>query len=96
MDLNTLVIKLQNENFELRKKVDDFGKNKFLPLLDKDLTLTEKDECKVLISDYINKKSELIQAKNANQLLYIINFLIEYINSKEKVFKEKVNKQLIA
>ena len=33
----------------------------------------------------------MINAKSANQLYYIIDFLIEYISSKEKAFKEKIN-----
>ena len=31
-----------------------------------------------------------INAKNANQLFYIIDFLIEYINNKESSYKNKM------
>jgi hypothetical protein len=75
----------------------------FLEILPNDLNPYEKDECKILISEYLNDstKDKKIHAKTANQLHYIIDFLIEYINNKERVFKEKMtnvvdeNRQLI-
>jgi hypothetical protein len=36
-----------------------------------------------------NKKS--LQTSNANQLFFIIDFLIDYVKSREKIYKEKVN-----
>lgn len=52
----------------------------------------QKDECKIIISDYLNDSSpnKKLKARNVNQLLYIIDFLIEYINNKERVYREKV------
>ena len=46
--------------------------------------LHEKDECKIIISDYLNERHEgkQIQAKNVNQLYFIIDFLIDYINNR--------------
>ena len=69
----------------------------------RELTDVEKDECKIIISEYLNDNSheKTIQCTNANQLYYIIDFLIEYINTKEKTYKEKMmhvlkeNKELI-
>lgn len=50
----------------------------------------EKEECKIIISEYLNSDREKkINAKNANQLYFIIDFLIEYINNKEKNYLEK-------
>jgi len=71
--------------------------NNHLPLLQKEFTQYEKDECKILISEYLNdiSKDKKINAKNANQLFYIIDFLIEYINNKEKFYKEKVIKKSV-
>ncbi len=58
----------------------------------KELNQYEKDECKILISEYLNDSSneKKINAKSTSQLYYIIDFLIEYINNKEKHYKEKV------
>jgi hypothetical protein len=72
------------------------GTKNILPYLNNDLTQYEKDECKILISEYLNdsSKNKRLNAKNANQLYYIIDFLIEYINNKEKLYKEKVNKSI--
>lgn len=58
----------------------------------KELSQYEKDECKILVSEYLNDsaKDKKIKAKNANQLFHIIDFLIEYINNKEKHYKEKM------
>lgn len=58
---------------------------------DEDISLFEKEECKIIISDYLsnNDKNKRINAKNANQLFFIIDFLIEYINNKEKLYKDK-------
>ncbi len=58
----------------------------------KELNQYEKDECKILISEYLNdlSKDKKLNAKNNSQLFYIIDFLIEYINNKEKFYKEKV------
>jgi len=62
-------------------------------LTKKELTQYEKDECKILISEYLNdpSKHKQIKAKTTFQLFFIIDFLIEYINNKEKLYKEKVN-----
>ena len=51
------------------------------------------DECKVIINDYINDNSEgkKLKAKNSKQLFYIIDFLLDYINNRENIFKEKIN-----
>ena len=38
-----------------------------------------------------NDKNKRINAKNANQLFFIIDFLIEYINNKEKIYKDKTS-----
>ena len=99
MDLNLLVLKLQNENNELRRRLNEknstsndincsneIGKKE-------ELSDFEKDECKIIISDYLNERHEgkQIQAKNVNQLYFIIDFLIDYINNKEKTYKEKMN-----
>ena len=71
---------------------ENMERNNFLPFLNEELTQYEKDECKILISEYLNDstKNKKILAKNANQLFHIIDFLIEYINNKEKIYKEKV------
>ena len=104
MDLNILVNKLYNENKDLRNKLELFQKNNqggnflinknYLEILNKELTDFEKDECKILISDYLNDESEnkKIHASNANQLFFIIDFLIDYIKMTE-VLQE--NKELI-
>ena len=62
-----------------------------------ELSPYEKDECKILISDYLNNSDggKILQAKNVNQLNYIIDFLIEYINNKERIFKEKMGMSFI-
>ena len=67
-----------------------------MPYLNQELSEFEKDECKILISDYLNEKNKgkKIKATNVNQLLYIIDFLIEYINNKEKSYKEKMTELL--
>ena len=64
--------------------------------MNQELSEFEKDECKILISDYLNEKNKgkKIKATNVNQLLYIIDFLIEYINNKEKSYKEKMTELL--
>jgi hypothetical protein len=64
-----------------------------MEILETDLNPYQKDECKILISEYLNdsQTNKKLNAKNANQLMYIIDFLIEYINNKERVYKEKVN-----
>ena len=106
MDLNVLVNKLQTENTLLKKKINEVEKNKnydkniqntkILPILDGELSEFEKDECKILISDYLNDKNEgkKIKAKNVNQLFYIIDFLIEYINNKETSYKNKMTEMI--
>jgi hypothetical protein len=74
-----------------------------LEILNKDLNPNEKDECKIIISDYLNNpsKNKKLEAKNANQLFFIVDYLIQYINNKERVFKEKIgnlnhdNKEII-
>ena len=108
MDLNVLVNQLQTENSILKKKIEEVERNKGnnnkiiennkknLPILDGELSEFEKDECKILISDYLNDKNEgkKINAKNANQLFYIIDFLIEYINNKESSYKTKMTEMI--
>ena len=109
MDLNVLVNQLQTENTYLKKKIDELEKNKnnindnkiienknYLPILDGELSEFEKDECKILISDYLNDKTEgkKIKAKNVNQLFYIIDFLIDYINNKETNYKNKMTEMI--
>ena len=61
-------------------------------MINKELDQEEKNECKIIISEYLNNsmKSKKIEAKNANQLFYIIDYLIEFINKKERVYKEKI------
>ena len=70
MDLNVLVNQLQTENSLLKKKIEEVERNKGnnnkniennkknLPILDGELSEFEKDECKILISDYLNDKNE--------------------------------------
>ena len=109
MDLNVLVNQLQTENTLLKKKIDEVEKNKnnfnenknienkeTLPILNRELSEFEKDECKILISDYLNEKNEgkKIKAKNAEQLFYIIDFLIDYINKKETNYKNKMTEMI--
>ena len=110
MDLNVLLNQLQTENTLLKKRIYDIERNKnkdnnvskiiqnskCLPILDGELSEFEKDECKILISDYLNDKNEgkKIKAKNANQLFYIIDFLIEYINNKETTYKKKMTEMI--
>ena len=109
MDLNVLVNKLQTENTLLKKKINEVERNKnkenydkniqntkSLPIYDGELSEFEKDECKILISDYLNDKNEgkKIKAKNVNQLFYIIDFLIEYINNKETSYKNKMTEMI--
>ena len=97
----------------MRNKLELFQKNNqggnflinknYLEILNKELTDLEKDECKILISDYLNDESEYkkIHASNANQLFFIIDFLIDYIKNKEKKYKKEMtevlqeNKELI-
>jgi hypothetical protein len=75
----------------------------YLEILSKDLNPNEKDQCKIIISEYLNdsSKNKKINAKNANQLFFIIDYLIQFINNKERVYKEKMgnlledNKELI-
>ena len=90
IDLTVLINQLQTENIFLKKMINESNKN--LPYTDEKLSEFEKDECKILISDYLNEKGKekKIKAKNVNQLFYIIDFLIEYINKKEKSFKERM------
>ena len=51
------------------------------------------DECKVIINDYINDNNEgkKLKARNSKQLFYIIDFLLDYINNRENIFKDKTN-----
>ena len=67
-----------------------------MSILDGELSEFEKDECKILINDYLNDKTEgkKIKAKNANQLFYIIDFLIDYINNKETNYKNKMTEMI--
>ena len=80
IDLTVLINQLQTENTFLKKIIME--NNKKLPYVEEELTEFEKDECKILISDYLNMKNKekKIKAKNVNQLFYIIDFLIDYIN----------------
>lgn len=93
MDLNILVSKLHNENKELRDKLAILESKNLIEDNDKDLTPYEKDECKIIISDYLNNtsKNKKLNTKSTNQMVYIIDFLIEYINNKERVLKEKMS-----
>ena len=90
IDLTVLINQLQTENLFLKKKLIE--NNKKLPYIEEELTEFEKDECKILISDYLNVKNKerKIKAKSVNQLFYIIDFLIDYINKKEKSYKDKI------
>ena len=90
IDLTVLINQLQTENTFLKKIIME--NNKKLPYVEEELTEFEKDECKILISDYLNvkNKEKKIKAKNVNQLFYIIDFLIDYINQKEKSYKDKI------
>ena len=90
IDLTVLINQLQTENLFLKKKLIE--NNKKLPYIEEELTEFEKDECKILISDYLNvkNKEKRIKAKSVNQLFYIIDFLIDYINKKEKSYKDKI------
>lgn len=80
-----------------------YNQQNVLEIMNKDLNPNEKDECKIIISNYLNdpSKNKKLEAKNANQLFFIIDYLIQYINNKERVFKEKIgnlnhdNKELI-
>ena len=92
IDLTVLINQLQTENIFLKKKINENNNYKNLPYTDEKLSEFEKDECKILISDYLNEKGKekRIKAKNVNQLFYIIDFLIDYINKKEKSFKERM------
>ena len=64
--------------------------NKNLEVLNRDLNEQEKDKCKLIISEYLNNNKKGLQTSNANQLYYIIDFLIDYVKSREKIYKEKV------
>ena len=96
MDLNVLVNKLIGENERLKKLLNEKGINdnndkNCLVLNPNPLNDYEKDECKILISEYLNNnKKEPIKAKNVNQLYYIIDFLIEYIDKKETKYNSKM------
>ena len=105
LDVNILVSKLNAENEELRKKLlnisnlnntslydlkSNLGGNDITYSENKLLGLREKDECKILINDYINKKTPVINTRDLNQLYFIIDYLIDYINNKEKIYKEKI------
>ena len=91
MDLNLLVTKLNSENTEMKLKISKLEKQlKGLSSNKKLLNEEEIDQCKILISDYINNKTDQLEYQNPSQLLYIIDYLIQYINEKEKLFKEKL------
>ena len=96
MDLNVLVNKLIGENERLKKLLNEKGINdnndkNCLFLNPNPLNDYEKDECKILISEYLNNnKKEPIKAKNVNQLYFIIDFLIEYIDKKETKYNSKM------
>jgi hypothetical protein len=61
-----------------------------------ELSPHEKDECKILISDYLNNPdlNKRFPAKNVNQLQYVVDFLIDYINNKERIYREKMGESL--
>jgi hypothetical protein len=61
-----------------------------------ELSPHEKDECKILISDYLNNPdlNKIFPAKNVNQLQYVVDFLIDYINNKERIYREKMGESL--
>ena len=90
IDLTVLINQLQTENLLLKKALNE--NNKKIEYSDKKLSEFEKDECKIIISDYLNEKGndKKLKVKNVNQLFYIVDFLIEYINTKEKKYKEKI------
>ena len=97
IDLNVLVNQLSTENNCLIKKIEElekivFKKEECLPFLNREFTEFDKDECKILINNYLNdnSKNKKLNASNVNQLLYIIDFLIEYIDNKEKKYKIKM------
>jgi len=90
MDLNILVHKLNNENQELRKKLEELENRKNLEVLNRDLNEQEKDKCKLIIADYLNNNKKSLYTSNANQLYYIIDFLIDYVKSRERIYKEKL------
>jgi hypothetical protein len=52
----------------------------------------EKDECKIIINDYLmnGDTAKKLNVKNVKQLYYIVDFLLEYILTKEKSFKDKI------
>jgi len=89
IDLTVLINQLQTENFFLKKMIKE---NKLVCGGGGGMSEFEKDECKIIISDYLNDKNKekKIKAKNVNQLFYIIDFLIEYINKKEQAYKDKM------
>lgn len=99
MDLNMLVTKLNMENTALKLKLENLEKNvsgntsnisNNIVSQYKNLSSTEEDECKMIINDYIIQKTKNLNVKNTNQLFFIINYLIDYIKSKEKLFKDKL------
>ena len=97
IDLSVLVNQLTTENNCLYKKIEElekivFKKEHSLPFLNRQFTDFDKDECKILINNYLNDDNEnkKLNASNVNQLLYIIDFLIEYIDNKEKKYKIKM------
>lgn len=85
---NKILNSINNNKYSSINKDDNnicFVENKILGL-------SEKDECKIIINDYINKITPTINTKNINKLYFIIDYLIEYINNKEKIYKEKLSK----
>jgi hypothetical protein len=84
--------KLNNFNLKVDKTSMDNSK-KYLEILERELNPDEKDECKILISEYLNDSSKIkkIDARNVNQLFFIIDYLLEFINNKERVYKEKMS-----
>ncbi len=78
-------------------KLSFYSNKQFLEILAIDeLSSNEKNECKILISDYLNNPdlNKRFPAKNVNQLQYVVDFLIDYINNKERIYREKMGESL--
>ncbi len=77
-----------NKNMTINNKT-----GKFLEIKDTELNDDQKDECKLLISDYLQNNRKQMKASNVNQLYFIIDYLIDYLKSKEKLFIDRVSKR---
>lgn len=97
LDLNTVIAKLNHENEELRRQLNNQKTQKINEIDVNDvvdyrnLGLREKDECKILINEYINNRTKGINTKDLSKLYFIIDYLIDYINNKEKIYNEKIS-----